>query len=347
MQPKPELSNKDTVILNAAINALRAIGVTADVGSIPKRPAEAQVMLGYAGQAFTMSLEIKPVVNQTNLGAIAHRLAGLAQLDSVLLVTEYVSPTLAQRLRELKIPFIDGAGNAYIEKPPLLIWVSGRKPEQRLQEARATRAFQPSGLKLLFALLCQPALCNANYRDITEAAGVALGTVGWVMRDLNEAGFLIDLGQRGRKLTNKRKLLEQWVEAYARQLRPKCLIGRYRALRPDWWKDVQQGTLHFQWGGETAAAKMTHYLKPAITTLYVSNNPKEQLDVIRQCRLLKDATGDVELREQFWHFVDPDHADTVPPLLTYADLLATADDRNMETARIIYDDHLARLIESA
>lgn len=347
MQPKLELSNKDTAILNAAIDALRANGVSVDVGSIPKRPAEAQVVLAYAGQKITLRLELKPIVNQTNLGVIAHRLAPLAQLPPALLVTEYVTPMLAQRLRELKIAFIDSAGNAYIEKPPLLIWVSGRKPEQKLQETRATRAFQPSGLKLLFALLCQPALCNVNYRDISNVAGVALGTVGWVMRDLTEAGFLIDLGTHGRKLTNKRKLLDHWVEAYARQLRPKCLIGRYRALRPDWWKDAEQGTLHFQWGGETAAAKMTQYLKPAITTMYLSDNPKEQLDLITQFRLIKDAAGDVELREQFWHFVDPDHADTVPPLLTYADLLATADDRNIETARIIYDDQLARLIESA
>ncbi len=34
-----------------------------------------------------------------------------------------------------------------------------------------------------------------------------------------------------------------------------------------------------------------------------------------------------------------------PPLLTYADLLMTADDRNLETAELIYDQYIARLVE--
>ncbi|HEV8369477.1 MAG TPA: type IV toxin-antitoxin system AbiEi family antitoxin [Pyrinomonadaceae bacterium] len=36
---------------------------------------------------------------------------------------------------------------------------------------------------------------------------------------------------------------------------------------------------------------------------------------------------------------------TAPPLLVYADLLNTADDRNLETAEIIYEQSIARLIE--
>lgn len=344
MPPKPNIPHKEATILDAAVAALLAMGVTAELRPATARQADAHMRLRYGGQTINFVIEVKQLVNQANLGVIAHR---LAQLDTPLLVTEYVTPPVAQRLRELNIEFIDTAGNAYIEKPPLLIWMNGSKPEQKLQETRATRAFQPGGLKLIFALLCQPELINANYRVIAEAADVALGTVGWVMGDLKDAGFLIDLGKRGRKLANKRKLLDLWVEGYARQLRPKCLVGRYRALRPDWWKDTRPGKLHFQWGGETAAAKMTDYLKPAVTTLYMTGNPKEQQNVLKEFRLVKDAAGDVEIRENFWKFAALDDATMVPPLLTYADLLATADDRNMETARIIYDDHLARLIETA
>jgi hypothetical protein len=344
MQPAPEIPHKETAILDAAVAALRAMGVKAELRPGPNRQAGAQVRLHYGDQTIKFIAEVRQTVNQANLGVIANR---LAQLDTPLLVTEHVAPPVAERLRELDIEFADAAGNAYIRKPPLLIWVTGRKPEQRLHETRAARAFQPGGLKLIFALLCKPELADANYRDIAGAAAVALGTVGWVMRDLKEAGFLIDLGKRGRKLTNKRKLLDQWVEGYARQLRPKCLIGRYRALTPDWWREAQPGTLNFQWGGETAAAKMTKYLKPAVTTVYMPENPKDQLDLIKQFRLIKDAAGDVEIREHFWNFAMPDHADMVPPLLVYADLLATADDRNIETARMIYDDHLARLVETA
>ncbi|MEK6335740.1 MAG: type IV toxin-antitoxin system AbiEi family antitoxin [Acidobacteriota bacterium] len=34
-----------------------------------------------------------------------------------------------------------------------------------------------------------------------------------------------------------------------------------------------------------------------------------------------------------------------PPLLVYADLLMTADDRNLETAEMIYDRYISRLVE--
>lgn len=344
MQPKPTIPHQEVALLDAAVAALLAMGVTAELRPATTRQADAHMRLRYGGQTTKFVIEVKRLINQANLGVIAHR---LAQLNNPLLVTEYVTPPVAQRLRELNIEFIDTAGNAYIDKPPLLILVNGRKPEKKLPETRAARTYQPGGLKLIFALLCQPDLINANYRVIAEAADVALGTVGWVMGDLKDAGFLMDLGKRGRKLTSKRKLLDLWVEGYARQLRPKCLVGRYRALRPDWWKDARLGKLDFQWGGETAAAKMTGYLKPAITTLYMTGDPKAQQNVLKEFRLVKDAAGDVEIRQKFWKFAAFDDAAMVPPLLTYADLLATADDRNMETARIIYDDHLARLIETA
>ncbi|MBC3833208.1 hypothetical protein H8K33_16990 [Undibacterium amnicola] len=37
----------------------------------------------------------------------------------------------------------------------------------------------------------------------------------------------------------------------------------------------------------------------------------------------------------------------VPPLLVYADLMATGDARCIETAKMIYDEHVARLLAEA
>jgi hypothetical protein len=36
------------------------------------------------------------------------------------------------------------------------------------------------------------------------------------------------------------------------------------------------------------------------------------------------------------------HDDLVPPLLIYADLMATGDTRNIETARMIYEKELSK-----
>ncbi|HCN91356.1 MAG TPA: hypothetical protein DIT28_19630, partial [Oxalobacteraceae bacterium] len=49
-------------------------------------------------------------------------------------------------------------------------------------------------------------------------------------------------------------------------------------------------------------------------------------------------------RRRFWNFPgDPEHDKLVPPLLVYADLLATGDARCIETAKMIYETYVARL----
>jgi hypothetical protein len=194
------------------------------------------------------------------------------------------------------------------------------------------------GIRIIFALLCQPKLLHATYRELGAAAGTALGTVAGIMKILIQEGYVIDPGRGGKKLVRRKELLDQWTRAYALRFRRQQLIGRFATDRQDIWKDVQLGGTGALWGGEVAAQKLTHHLKPAVTTLY-AHKPAETL--IMELHLRKDDRGPIELRERFWRFKVTDPAgDTVPPLLVYADLLATADARNIETAQIVYDRHL-------
>jgi len=45
-------------------------------------------------------------------------------------VAGYITPQLAEQLKEMKIPFIDTAGNAYIDEPPLFVFIKGDKPDE-------------------------------------------------------------------------------------------------------------------------------------------------------------------------------------------------------------------------
>jgi len=95
-------------------------------------------------------------------------------------------------------------------------------------------------------------------------------------------------------------------------------------------------------GGEIAAKYHTQYLKPQLVTLYAAKQPDDM--IVRQ-KLRKDPQGDVEILKRFWNFPKLDErANVVPALLVYADLLATGDERNIETARMIYEQYLAGLI---
>ena len=56
----------------------------------------------------------------------------------------------------------------------------------------------------------------------------------------------------------------------------------------------------------------------------------------------------VEVRKRFWNFPgEALHPDLVPPLLVYADLLATGDARCIDTAKLVYDSYVARLFAKA
>jgi len=258
----------------------------------------------------------------------------------LLLVTKYINPQLANELKQNGTEFIDTAGNAFINQPPLYIFVKGNKPDV-IKIPPLKRAFKPAGLKVIYAFLCNPGLENKTYREIAAQADVALGTVDWIMKELKELRFLLDMGKRGQRLIQKPNLLQRWVPAYPEQLRPKLTLGRFRGGH-EWWRQKKIGPLKAQWGGEVAAERLTQYLQPQIITIYTT--PQQLNPLLAENRLRKDETGDVEILKRFWK--PPEmwkYEDLVHPILIYADLLATGNERNIETAKMIYDKHILEL----
>jgi hypothetical protein len=257
-----------------------------------------------------------------------------------LLITGYVPPEAATRLHKGGIQFIDTVGNAFVNQPPLFIFVKGNKPEKEETAVPVGRLFKGVGLKIAYLLLCRPELADRPYRELAEMTDVALGTVNGTMTELIRKGFILDMGKKGKKLLDRKTLFERWVAAYPDYLKTKLLLGRFRG-DGDWWKEVQLDPVLAQWGGEVAAAKLTGYLKPGTVTLYADKN--RLTDLVIANRLKKDPLGNVEILERFW---PPGNGlgegDTVHPILIYADLAAIGDQRTMETARMIYEQHLDR-----
>lgn len=332
---------KETREIGVLQNAIDAFYKTTGLHfMVEKTQPAALLRLVAHGMELTFVVEIKTRLTTATIWAALYHLRQYPQKG--LLVANYVNPNMAERLREMKVAFIDAAGNAYINEPPLMIHIKGNRPKEEFKLPPTRRTFQPTGLKVLYALLCEPDFLNAPYRDIAKAANVGLGTVGWILTDLREFGYLLEMGKLGRRLVNKEELLERWVAAYPERLRPKLAIGRYKAPDRDWWKDAALGDYGAYWGAEVAAARMTRYLMPEFVTIYTKELPGK-LQLFH--KLKKDPQGDIEILKTFWTIeCNRFDRDIVPPLLVYADLLATGDDRNIETARIIYERHLTRLV---
>ena len=220
--------------------------------------------------------------------------------DPPLLVAPYITREIAERCRELHLAFIDTAGDAYLERPGLLVYVVGQARPMELRHDRF-RALNPAGLQVAFALLCRPDLIRTTYREIATRAGVALGTVGPVIKDLEARGFLRLQTEKERRLVNPEQMLEEWVTHYPVTLRPKLNLRRFQAAS----ERLQQTDLAMQhgfWGGEPAAEKLTRYLKPAHFTIY-AREPIAKL--IAAGRMRADEKGNVEILDAFWN-LDPD-----------------------------------------
>ena len=284
--------------------------------------------------------EVKTNITKAGIGLILLQKAKFPY--QILLVTRYVTAQMAEWLKQDNIQFIDTAGNTYINQPPLYIFVKGNKPLDIFCHAPLKRAFRPSGLRVIYAFLCNPGLENKTYRNIAEVADVALGTVGWIIRDLKEMGYLLDMGKRGYKLIKKEDLLNRWVINYPEKLRPKLVLGHFRGSN-GWWKQKTLNPIYTQWGGEVAAAKLMKYLKPQVITIYTT---LQQLNpLLIENRLKKDPEGDIEILNRFWVPLEMwQYEDVVHPILIYADLMATGNKRNIETARMIYEKYLIRHI---
>jgi hypothetical protein len=317
----------------------------------PARIADAWWRIARGKTACTVYLvEAKRAVTRATLGAVVEQLRARAATIRMrtLLVTDYLTPQVAEALRDRKQEFADAAGNAYLDGPNVFVYVVGQKAKERRTVPKLGRLFTPNGIKILFALLCQPTLAQGTHREMAATAGVALGAVPPTLAALQAEGHLIHVGQR-RRLNMTKRLLDEWALAYARRLREKTLEANYTTENFDTWRTWQLGT-GARWGGEPAGALLTEHLRPGVLTLYVDRVPPRLLLEQRMKRIDRPADQRMlEVRRPFWGkaLTMPAEHNIVPPILVYADLLATGDGRCFETAEMIYDGHLARLFQPA
>lgn len=339
---------KEAQLLERAVAALDGFGLQVQMQIEPKATptvqADAWLRIGRNGQHLDYVAECKRTVTPATLGAILAQLRQLkdATTRTPLLLADHVTPPVADELRAHGQQFVDAAGNAYLDGPGILVFVTGRKTPERTRGLRPGRAFTPAGLRVLFVLLCNPELADAPQRTIAAKAGVALGAIPAVFADLEQTGYMYTAGAR-RRLDATRRLLDEWALMYARLLRPKTLQKVFDVPRFDGWQDwaLDPGLL---WGGEPAANILVHYLRPGILTIYGERLPAKLIVEQRLTTAKRVDDRTLELRQPFWG--EPLQADwqgkTVPPALVYADLLATGDGRCIETAEMVYDEHLAR-----
>ena len=294
-------------------------------------------------------LELVPQLRDSDRisGGHAHR-AGI-------FLTEEISAQNAEKMRVSNVPFIDSKGNAFIRLPDLYLFVMGRKQAVPSPHGQTTRSegklFKKSGIQLIFLFLTDPRLdgdpknawLNSNVRQLAAEAGLSSGSVSELLAGMKERNFLITDG-RERILINRKKLFDSWMHGYEDfRLKRKRLC--FTADSISWWRERHPAKEGFRWGGEPAAALLTqNYLRPEKLTLYTD---QPLYDLVVEANLHQAASdGVVEFLAPLPGADQHGNPDCVHPLLVYADLICSGDNRNAEVAKRIYDEHLRRTIET-
>ena len=268
--------------------------------------------------------------------------------------SRYVNPSIAEDLRKHDICFIDTVGNAYIHLDDFLfIDRQGRKPVVP-DELKKSSVFHPKGMQLLFILLTRDNSLNETVRVLAQAAGVSKDRVSTGLRSLQQTGIVYRTGKGSWQFSDMRSLLEQWLAGYHMRFRSSLILGAYKiapsceANFPERLSELLPAN-RYAAGGALGADLLTHYYRGMTTEVYI--HPEDLVNVKSTFKLIPARETNITLFRLFSPdvvFQDAGTAVSIAhPLLVYAELLHTGDDRAAETAQMIYNRYLKEQFDAA
>jgi hypothetical protein len=304
----------------------------------PNTDYDGVVEFGLGPPVSRLAMVVPSIDRQERLAAVTAT-ARMRDEQHFLLVTSYLTPALVDACRTLGVNAIDASGNAFLREQKNIVLISGRPRATEVGRSRAG-LWSRRSMQVILALLIKPALLDQGRRDIAGFAKVSTGTAQATVQTLLRRRDLIPRSDGSMAFADRDRLLDEWVTLYPSPLRQSLQLGRYRAAEPGWWAEMVSPNSDWMFGGEPAAALMTHYLKPEMITVYCEKSIPR--DLITRARLRPDPNGNVEfLAAPVRLGPTSGLADNVVyPALAYADLVASGDSRNLEAARMIRDQYI-------
>ena len=258
--------------------------------------------------------------------------------NAKLVVAPRLSPSTTKILRDLNINFVDEAGNAYVKFGPVLIDIQGKKHKDfQRSPARAankrndtTNLFSPQRARVIFALLSWPELLKQPLRSIAHTAQVSLGQAQSTISLLEFQGYILREGRRSITMLRSEELSQLWAYAFPHGLRSmlnqKELSGDIFSLKNETGSAVYIS-------GEAAVPDL---LRPMTLIAYTETDNFNKLIV--KNRWKSSEPNNITIREQFWSAPPEDSTlGNAPKLLLIADLLASDEPRQIETAQFLLE----------
>lgn len=304
-----------------------------------------------AGKTIRYLVEVKRHFRHQDAAVIAEQLnRRRAELtddhrgDRLLLLAPYVRAQQAAVLEQAGIEYLDLAGNVHLTGPAHFVHIEGKRPPK--DDITAPARPQKGWIKTVMALLIRPELVNAPFRDVADAADVALGTVAKCVRDLTVRGLLRE--RKGeRTLVDRPALVALWVQTYVDVLRPRLKEARFQVRVDDkaqLWARLQAVLTErgHPWGltGADAAARRNAFFRGEDTEIYAAVAIFDNRDIqkalvaqpaVREGNLLViEPPGPLALPNVVGHTMP-----VAPDLLTYAELRYRGTGQAAEAAELL------------
>lgn len=319
-----------SVLDEYGIEVLFGGGAAADVG------VDAWAQIPVRSGSVELPLQLKQAARYEFGPLEADRLRS-EHSQGVLVCQPYINPRQAERYRSLGLFYVDCSGNAWIHLDGFHLQVEGRRAPVAEAPATSVQNFTKSWVRVVFALLQEPSLAAAPVRVVGETADVSTGAAHRAVRQLGDGGYLQGAGTVQAQLRRVPELAEQWAMAYTSRLFSSLVSKSWDGPAPQWWLD-RAAELDCTVAGEPVALGLRN---PRTTTVFVD---APFVDVVRAARLRtadpRDGDPAVVTRQRFWNEEALRIGPVAPPLLTAAELLASADERLHEVG----SDMLANLL---
>ena len=311
-----------------------------------KPDVDGKLIIYFKGSSYEYDVKIKKTFSIVYL----HELESLKKyFDNMVLFSDYINGNQRNELRKKNIYYADVSGNLYLKSQSFYFFIDGKR-DLRLPMQRKNKSFGSAGLKLIFNLLINEEIINKNYRDISSEIKLSLDTISRTIKELESQGFLININQSIKKVVRKKELFEKWVSLFGEILKRRITRGKFISLDKNFlqsWKQLEFTNEKTQWGGESAANLLDHYLSPEYFTIYTDENNE---DLLKNYKLISSRDGNIEISDKFWsyHYRQFNYLtncqSVVHPFLIYADLINTNNPRNYEAAKLIYENYINGII---
>lgn len=340
------MESKENSIIRRCVEQLKAVAGVDVTGQVAEFALDRgfDLALDVSGKGATAAryiVEVKTRFNKMSFELIRQRFLFVGGEGArPLLFADFISRKLAEQCRAEGVEFVDSVGNMFINLDWLKVYVVGNENDAKV-DARGSLA-SVAAMKITYALLVKKDSAGVPLRDMARWAGVSLGSVAAVYKELRAQGFLrVRGGPEGetRDLLGMQRLFDRWIAGYEDRLRRKLVVGVYRtaggavAELPE--RLAGGGGEGILIGGELGATLLERgMLHAGAATLHISDTIVDARKLAVQLRLIPDKGGNVTFLKTFGDLNggggEKGYPELANPLLLYAELLRINDPRTRE-----------------